>query len=132
MVNNMLSIEERTMVRDLILLQYIDTMVNKSVDEVERSGNVLTKTYLVAGDYIQQRVIQDISRLQQELKQRNVRVESGRREDFLLYYMIYYRGYQEEFGMTRDVTKSEISLRITRYISEFGQILKSPKDRKNH
>lgn len=129
MVNNMLTIEERTMVRDLILLQYIDTMVNKSVDEVERSGNVLEKTYMVAGGYLQQRVFQDISRLQQELKKRNVRVEKGRQEDFLLYYMIYFRGYQEEFGMTRDVTKSEISLRITQYISEFGQILKSPKDR---
>ncbi|MNI98359.1 hypothetical protein D3C73_1571900 [compost metagenome] len=45
-------------------------------------------------------------------------------EDFLLYYKILFRGYQERFGLTRDVMRTEISLRLTRYTSELGTVLK--------
>jgi hypothetical protein len=120
----MLSNEEREMVRDLILLPYIDTMVGKSIVEIERSGNILKQTYLMAGRYLQQRIMADIYKLKQELKQRNIKVVDDANEDFLLYYMIYYRGYQERFGMTRDVMRTQISLRLTAYTSEIGQLLK--------
>ncbi|WP_236330407.1 hypothetical protein [Paenibacillus auburnensis] len=120
----MLTTLERTMVRDLILLPYIDTMVSKSMQEVDRSGNMLTRTYLMAGRYIQNRVMQDTYRLQRELKQRNIKVLEDEQEDFLLYYKILFRGYQERFGLTRDVMKTEISLRLTRYTSELGAVLR--------
>ncbi|MNB98640.1 hypothetical protein D3C75_458960 [compost metagenome] len=126
-INNMLTIEERTMVRDLILLPYIDTMVSNSMREMELSGNVLAKMYLMAGQYIQKRIMQDIYRLRQELKQRNVKVVEDKNDDFIIYNMIYFRGYQERFGMTRDVMKTEISLRLTQYTSEFGGIVKEMK-----
>jgi len=122
--STMLSNEEREMVRDLILLPYIDTMVGKSIVEIERSGNILKQTYLMAGRYLQQRIMADIYKLKQELKQRNIKVVDDANEDFLLYYMIYYRGYQERFGMTRDVMRTQISLRLTAYTSEIGQLLK--------
>ncbi|MBY0009856.1 hypothetical protein [Paenibacillus typhae] len=120
----MLTNAERTMVRDLILLPYIDTMVSKSIEEIERSGNMLTRMYLMAGRYIQNRVMQDTYRLQKELKQRNIRVLADEQEDFLMYYKIFFRGYQERFGLTRDIMRTEISLRLTRYTSELGTVLK--------
>lgn len=123
-INNMLTIEERTMVRDLILLPYIDTMVSNSMREMELSGNVLAKTYLMAGQYIQKRIMQDIYRLRQQLKQRNVKVVEDKNDDFIIYNMIYFRGYQERFGMTRDVMKTEISLRLTQYTTDYGSVLK--------
>lgn len=116
--------EERTMIRDLILLPYIDTMVSKSMEEAGRSGNVLSRTYLMAGRYIQNRVMKDTYQLQKELKQRNIKVLPDEQEDFLVYYKIIFRGYQERFGMTRDVMRTEISLRLTRYTSELGAVLK--------
>ncbi|MOA41364.1 hypothetical protein D3C78_1633140 [compost metagenome] len=94
---------------------------------MELSGNVLAKMYLMAGQYIQKRIMQDIYRLRQELKQRNVKVVEDKNDDFIIYNMIYFRGYQERFGMTRDVMKTEISLRLTQYTSEFGGIVKEMK-----
>ena len=122
--DKMLTMEERTMVRDLILLPYIDTMVSKSLKEIEPSSNILKRAYLMAGQAIQRRIMQDTYRLQKELKQRNIRVLADEQEEFLVYYKIFCRGYQERFGLTRDVMRTEISLRLTKYTAELGAILK--------
>lgn len=121
---NMLTSTERLMVRDLILLPYIDTMVSKSMVEIERSGNLLMKMYMMAGRYIQNRIMRDTWELQKELKQRNVRFVADEQDEFISYYKIFFRGYQEQFGLTRDVMRSEISLRLTRYTAELGTLLK--------
>lgn len=121
----MITIDERTMIRDIILLPYIDTMVSKSLKEIEHSSNILKRAYLMAGQTIQRRIMQDTYHLQKELKQRNIRVLADEQEEFLVYYKIYCRGYQERFGLTRDVMRSEISLRLTKYTAEVGELLKN-------
>ncbi|MBY3623755.1 hypothetical protein HGO21_30025 [Acinetobacter sp. CUI P1] len=122
--NKMITTEERTMVRDLILLPYIDTMVSKSLKEIEPSSNILKRTFLMAGESIQRRIMQDTYRLQKELKQRNIKMLADEQDEFITYYKIFCRGYQERFGLTRDVMRTEISLRLTKYTSELGNILK--------
>lgn len=121
----MITVEERTMVRDLILLPYLDTMVSKSLRELELSGSILQRASMIAGQAIQQRIMDDTHRLQKELKQRNIRVVPDEQEEFLVYYKIFCRGYQERFGLTRDVMRTEISLRLTRYTAELRDLLRS-------
>lgn len=119
-VRRMITVEERTMVRDLILLPYIDTMVGRSLKEIELSGSILKRAFVIAGQAIQRRIMQDTYQLQKELKQRNIRVLPDEQEEFLVYHKIFCRGYQERFGLTRDVMRTEISLRLTRYTAELG------------
>lgn len=123
-VRRRITVEERTMVRDLILLPYLDTMVSKALREIELSSSILQRASMIAGQAIQQRIMDDTHRLQKELKQRNIRVVADEQEEFLVYYRIFCRGYQERFGLTRDVMRTEISLRLTRYTAELGSILK--------
>lgn len=85
----MITVEERTMVRDLILLPYLDTMVSKSLRELELSGSILQRASMIAGQAIQQRIMDDTHRLQKELKQRNIRVVPDEQEEFLVYYKIF-------------------------------------------
>lgn len=120
----MLTVEERTMVRDLILLPYIETMVDKSLREIELSGSILKRAYLMAGQSIQRRITQDTYQLKKELKQRNIKVVPDEQEEFLVYHKIFCRGRQERFGLTRDVMRTEISLRLTQYTAELGMTLK--------
>ncbi|MEK8215475.1 hypothetical protein [Paenibacillus sp. FSL L8-0463] len=122
--SKMLTNDEREMIRDLILLPHIDTMVSKSLKEIEHSGNVLKRAYLMAGQAIQRRIMQDTYRLQKELKLRNVRFIADEQDEFISYYKIFCRGYQERFGLTRDVMRTEISLRLTKYTAELGDSLK--------
>lgn len=44
----MITVEERTMVRDLILLPYLDTMVSKSLKELELSNSILKRAFMLA------------------------------------------------------------------------------------
>lgn len=125
--DKMITTEERTMVRDLILLPYIDTMVGKNLKELEHSSNILKRTFLMAGESIQRQIMQDTYRLQKELKQRNIKMLADEQDEFITYYKIFCRGYQERFGLTRDVMRTEISLRLTKYTSELGSILKDLK-----
>lgn len=127
-MSNMLTTEERTMVRDLILLPYIDTMVSKSIKEIEISGNILNRAFLTTGRFIQKRIIQDVYNLRRELKKRDIKVVEDTQDDFITYNTIFFRGYQERFGMTRDVMKTEISLRLTQYTADLAEALKgAPK-----
>lgn len=122
--NKMITPEEREMVRDLILLPYIDTMVSKGLKELELSGNVLRRAYATAGRYIQKRIVQDVYNLRLELKRRDIKVVEESQDDFITYNWIYYRGYQERFGLTRDVMRTEISLRLTQYTADLGEALR--------
>lgn len=123
-VRKMITVEERTMVRDLILLPYIDTMVSRSLKEIELSSSILKRAFVIAGQAIQRRIMQDTYQLQKELKQRNIKVLPDEQEDFLVYHKIFCRGYQERFGLTRDVMRTEISLRLTRYTADLSAALK--------
>lgn len=123
-VRKMITVEERTMVRDLILLPYIDTMVSRSLKEIELSSSILKRAFVIAGQAIQRRIMQDTYQLQKELKQRNIKVLPDEQEEFLVYHKILCRGYQERFGLTRDVMRTEISLRLTKYTAELGAALK--------
>lgn len=120
----MLTPEERTMVRDLILLPYLDTMVIKSLREIEFSGSILQRAYTFAGQAIHRRIVEDTRQLQKELKQRNIRFILDEQDDFVIHHKVFCRGYQERFGLTRDVMRTEISLRLTRYTAELGEVLR--------
>lgn len=122
--NNLITSEERIMLRDYILLPHIETMVQKSLSEVEYSVNILKRSYLMAGQYIMEKVIQDQHRLRREMKQRNIKILHEEQSELVVYYRYYCRGYEERFGITRDVMRTEISLRLTRYIAELGVLLK--------
>ncbi len=78
----------------------------------------------MAGEAIQRRIVQDTYRLQKELKQRNIKMLADEQDDFITYYKIFCRGYQERFGLTRDVMRTEISLRLTQYTAVMGMMLK--------
>lgn len=120
----MLTPEERTMIRDLILLPHIDTMVAKSLRELDHSSSILKRAYQMAGEAIQRRVMQDTYQLQKEMKQRNIRFIPDEQDDFVVYHKVFCRGYQDRFGLTRDVMRTEISLRLTKYTVELGGVLK--------
>lgn len=122
--NNLITSEERVMLRDYILLPHIETMIQKSLSELEYSVTILKRSYLMAGQYIMERVIQDQHRLRREMKQRNIKILHEEQSELVVYYRYYCRGYEERFGITRDVMRSEISLRLTRYMAELGVLLK--------
>ncbi|MEF2964528.1 hypothetical protein V3851_01690 [Paenibacillus sp. M1] len=122
--SKIITTEELTMLRDYILLPHMMTMVQKSLADVEYSTNILKRSYYMAGRYVLDSITKDLYRLRRELKQRNIKIVNEEQADLVVYYRYYCRGYEERFGMTRDVMRSEISLRLTKYTAELGALLK--------
>lgn len=122
--SSIITAEERRLLRDYTLLPHMEKMVQKSISDVEYSNNLFKRLHLMVNQYILNRIIGDSYKLRRELKQRNIRILNEEQADMVVYYHYYCRGYQERFGMTRDVMRSEISLRLTKYSSELVALLK--------
>ncbi|OKP92070.1 hypothetical protein A3844_02870 [Paenibacillus helianthi] len=69
-----ITIEERTTLRDYILLQYMEQMVRNSLADIEHSKNILKRLYLMAGNAVLEWIKQDQYRMRRELKQSNIKI----------------------------------------------------------
>ncbi|BBH20374.1 hypothetical protein Back11_17190 [Paenibacillus baekrokdamisoli] len=129
--SKIITTEERTMIRDYILLPHMEKMVQKSITDVEYSTNILKRLYFLAGQKILDQIVKDLYRLRRELKKRNIKILTEEQSDLIVYHRYYCRGYEERFGMTRDVMRSEISVQLTKYSSGLATLLKEyPKETK--
>ncbi|GGH25521.1 hypothetical protein [Paenibacillus segetis] len=122
--NKIITTEERTMIRDYILLPYMEKMVQKSLADIEYSTNILKRLYLMAGQKILDQIVNDLYRLRRELKRRNIKLLTEEQSEMVIYHRYYCRGYEEQFGMTRDIMRAEISVQLTKYISGLTAQLK--------
>ncbi|CDN45827.1 MULTISPECIES: hypothetical protein [Paenibacillus] len=116
--------EERVMIRDYILLPHMEKMVQKSLSELENSSNLMRRLYGMAGHRVLDRIMHDLYALRRELKARNIRILAEEQSNSVVYHRYYCRGYEEHFGMTREVMRSEISWQLSRYTAEIGELLK--------
>lgn len=117
--------EELTMIRDYVLLPHMEQMVQRSIDDVEHSTNILKSLYLMSGRYVLQFIMSDMRKLRLELKKRNIKIfNEEHHSDFIVYYHYSCRGYQDRFGMTRDVIRSEISTRLGAYVAAVDRAIK--------
>ncbi|MFC5448812.1 hypothetical protein [Paenibacillus aestuarii] len=117
--------EELAMIRDYILLPHMLTMVQKSIDHIEHSTNILKQFYVAAGQVIMNQISKDMYEVRRELTKRNIKVIGDEQADLIVYHRFLCRGFEDRFGMTRDVMRSEISVQLKKYVKEtMGRILK--------
>jgi hypothetical protein len=115
--------EELTMVRDYVLMPHMLTMVQKAADEIKNSSNILRRHFMVSTQILMDRITKDMYLVRKELTKRNIKVISDDQVDLVVYHKIICRGYEERFGMMRDVVRSEISVRLTKYLTEMSKLL---------
>ncbi|MBW4085433.1 hypothetical protein [Paenibacillus sp. S150] len=102
-----MTMDERTMLRDYILLPYMEMMVQKSLTEIEYSTNVMRRAYLMAGQHILDQITKEIYRLRRELEQRNIKILGDEQTDFVVNHQIDCRGYTEKpVATTHDAINS--------------------------
>ncbi|MGN7457490.1 hypothetical protein ACTHPH_21985 [Paenibacillus pasadenensis] len=118
--------EEVEMIRDAILIPFMIQMVEKNMKEVEYQQHVLKRAFLMTGQTILDLLTEDQVRIRRELLARKIRLDLENVEvgfsGSIHTYSYLYRGYQDKFGMTRDVMRYEISFRLAAYTSRaFGK-----------
>lgn len=117
-VRNRPTEDELVMIRDYILLPYMLTMAQKSIDDIESTPNLLKQLYLTAGRAVMNKISADLYTLRRELKQRNIKIIEDEQVDMIVYHRFVCRGYEERFGMVREVMRAEISIRLSKYVKE--------------
>ncbi|KQX61169.1 hypothetical protein [Paenibacillus sp. Root444D2] len=110
--------EELIMIRDYILLPHMLTIVQKSVDDIKSSSNLLKQLYLATGQVVMNKISRDMYDIRRELTKRNIKIISDEHAELVVYHRFLCRGYEDRFGMTRDVMRSEISVQLKKYIKE--------------
>ncbi|WP_410769563.1 hypothetical protein [Fontibacillus sp. BL9] len=125
--SNIITTEERTMIRDYVLLNHMQVMAEKSIRDLKYSDNLLRQAFIMCGKIIEERILQESKSLRLDLKDRGIVINKEEHADFVVYYHYTCRGYSERFGLTRDVMRAEIGIKFGKYISEVGQILKASK-----
>ncbi len=116
--------EELTMVRDYILLPHILTMLQNSLDKIQHTPNVLNRLYGTVTQLLMDRVTKDMHNLKRELSKRNIKITTAEQADMIMYHSFVCRGYEERLGIVREVMRSEIQVRLSKYINEVTELLK--------
>lgn len=117
--------EELTMIRDYVLYPQLIKMIQKSLDDMGFVHVALKGVILRCLDYIMFIATEEFYALKRVLRQRNIRVVEEETNDEILYYRYYCRGYEERFGILREVLRTELQIRLTAYTKQLGQQLKT-------
>lgn len=110
--------EELELIRDSVLLPMILTIVDKNSTEIGLSSYSLKNLYLKASQVLMAQIHLDLSEVRKKLKAKNIKVFQEERIDSELYYRFVCRGYEDTFAIVRDVARTEISIRISKYVSD--------------
>ncbi|MHA6530163.1 hypothetical protein [Paenibacillus sp. BAC0078] len=116
--------EELTMIRDAIMFPYMLTMCDKSLQDLKSSTHLFKQLFEQVIQIIMDYVTKDLSKVNRELRQRNIKIYSDETNDGVIYHHYVCRGYDDRFGIVREVLRSEISIRFTKYTTRILSQLK--------
>ncbi len=110
--------EELELIRSSVILPMILSIAEKNRQEIERSTYTFKPLYLKATLILMDAVSRELGSVKRQLKQRNIKVFEDEQVDLVMYFRFVCRGYEERFGMVREVVRAEMSVRITRFMRE--------------
>lgn len=110
--------EELKMIRDSIMLPHMLTLSNKSLEDLRFSKNLYRKYFERFVQEMMNRISRDLSKLQRDLRERNIKVFDDETRDGIIYYRYLCRGYEDKFGIVRETLRAEISIRLAQYASD--------------
>jgi len=107
--------DELTMIRDSIMYPHMLTMCEKAKGDALRSGNLFAPYFARLIELVMDCITKDLSAVRREFRVRQIKVWEADMIDGILYYEYSCRGYNDKFGILREVLRTEISLALGRY-----------------
>lgn len=116
--------EELIMLRDAIMFPYMLTMCDKSLQDLRNSTHLFKQPFEQIIQIIINYITKDLSKVNRELRQRNIKFFSDETHDGVIYHRYVCRGYEDRFGIVREVLRSEIGVRFKKYTARILSQLK--------
>lgn len=119
-------VDEMEMIRDYILMPHLVEMLTRSRADAERPPIGLLKPALIhVADALLDRATREHKALRQELARRRIKVYDAEFDGEMVYYYPYTcRGYEDRFGIMREVMRSELSIKLGRYVGDVQKTLR--------
>lgn len=124
-----MSEEEIGLIQEYLILPHMLIMVGNSIEDIKHSRNYMNRLFLAVVYKLYDMIERDKRRLKRELDHRNIRIAADEQVDLVLYHRIHCRGYEERFGMVREVMRSRIRVKMTEYMREIEWLLKNEAGR---
>ncbi|WP_058301466.1 hypothetical protein [Gorillibacterium timonense] len=121
--------EELEMLRNFILLPHLLTLVERNRQDIERSTMALKKLYLASTQLLLDEIGRDLHQLKRELALRSIKVVGEEQTDMVYYYHYVCRGYEDRFGIVREVMKAQLSVMLGKYLSHLLALMKKGWER---
>ncbi|MFD3258651.1 hypothetical protein ACE3MQ_08595 [Paenibacillus lentus] len=116
-------------IRQYIILPVALQIVEKKNREVERSSQTLKSLYAVATKVLAQHMREDMQRCRKSLIKQQIRIFEPSTDGLDIHYRFVCRGIEDEFTMTKDFLKSQVSLAIGQYTNNLIAILRGTGSR---
>ncbi|MBO9608145.1 MAG: hypothetical protein J7639_19455 [Paenibacillaceae bacterium] len=109
--------EEIEIALDAILHKHMIEMMEKYIGEVNATVRNKFLQHLLSSalNLLLQSISTHWNEVKRNMRQRNISMKEEESEDFVIYYRIYARGYNERFGMTRDIMRARIGVKLGQY-----------------
>ncbi|MEO3945620.1 hypothetical protein [Gorillibacterium sp. CAU 1737] len=120
--------EELQMLRNFILLPHLVTLVERNRQEIEHSTMTLKKLYLASTQVLLDEIGRDLQAVKRELSLRAIKVVGEEQTDMIHYYHYVCRGYEDRFGIVREVMKAQLSIMLGQYVSQLLGLLKKTRE----
>lgn len=126
MKRNIITLEERTLVKEAVILTFILDVLDRERQRAENSYNLLRGAHMLTLEAIFDTARLELIDIKKELKSRNIKYnEAGQEDDnFILSFEVWCRGYKEMFRITRDHAKSELGVKLGLVSGEIEALLK--------
>lgn len=119
--------EELTLIRESVLLPFLLPIVERNIGELEAGRGkdaLLSRLYLAAAQRLRDDIEADVRLIKRTLKEQDIRVwedDKRSREEGARYYRYLCRGYEDGFGIMREIAKTEISTRLKLYVRKIEE-----------
>lgn len=107
---NRITTDELIMIRDAIMYPYMLTICDRNLQDLRNSTHLFKLLFEGVLQIIINYITKDLSKVKRELRQRNIKIYSDEIYDGVIYHRYICRGYEDRFGIVREVLRSEISV----------------------
>lgn len=118
-----MTVEEMTIMQEYVLIPHMLTMVNNAIDDLKHSKGFMNPLYLVAAYRLYDLIERDRKRLRREMDRRRISIMPDDQRDMVIYHKVICRGYEERFGVIREVMRSRIRVKMTEYMEKIDKML---------
>jgi hypothetical protein len=111
--------EELELIRDYCLMPMLLDIVEKNRKDMEFANHSLKRLYIKAAEALAKKIHVDLYEIRKELKRINCRVNEmkDKYDPAAVHFEFWLRGYHNEFGLMKEVVRSEMSVRLADYIA---------------